>query len=278
MTTDASDEMLQKGLTAPVTQQDRALVVWLLQKLSSLTYVRRLFGLYSNFVGGYENFVRREPSPWLEENLVALLGSRATLSKGIDQILAGYKSGYSLVRHGLEFHSYLTSRRFEGGLEHEMIGFRLHGPSVGLYGWARQAMEMAWRSRKALDGSWAFPGILQYNQEGLAADRELPALLRPHGSVIRTGEDVKATGIWMPASANACPAFLLEGDQAPPSQHPVRRAAKDWVIYESKPESWQLLWEDDRYPNGQVPDESSYLDSTTEPPPWPPEHPQPTTN
>jgi len=42
-------------------------------------------------------------------------------------------------------------------------------------------------------------------------------------------------------------------------------------VYEAEPTRWDLLWEDDRYKDGKVPDEeAAYLDPSTEPPPWPP--------
>ena len=48
------------GHEIQVTEQDRARAFWLLQKYTSVSYLRRMFSLYANFVAGYEDFARRE--------------------------------------------------------------------------------------------------------------------------------------------------------------------------------------------------------------------------
>jgi hypothetical protein len=271
-----------------VSANDRARAFWLIQKYSSLAYTRRMSVLFFNFVGGYEDFAKTKTAGvrFYRDNLTEFYADQALLTKGLDLLERGYKIGYASILQGSSFEDYLSGMRFEGGRENEEIGWRNGAPAVGLYSWADAAMTMKLRVAPTLKAEFAFPRILTPFFGGPTPTR-LPPSPPPHGPSIRTGDEVPTSGIWQPISVpSGCPNYLWAGRYAPPAQRATEMAEYPafpggrWNAptpahidynYGPEPTHWQLLWEDHRYEGGQVPDESGYLDPTTDPPIWPPQ-------
>jgi hypothetical protein len=276
-----------------VTDEDRAKAFWLIQKYTSVGYLRRMFSLYANFVAGYEDFARREAERVVfhRDSLTSFYDYQASLRDGIDLLERGYKTGYSPVFDGCFFSEALNGRRFEFGFENEEIGFRARAPHVGLYAWAEVAIHMSVKVRRTLRAQWAFPRILDPAFVTFPFPAPLPPAPAPQGAVVSTGKEIPKSGIWQPTTTPASsPQYLWAGLSAPRGTRPTERldypddpggygddstpAYTDYE-YAAEPAEWRLLWEDHRYEGGHIPDESEYLDPSTEPPPWPPLVPLP---
>lgn len=71
---------------------------------------------------------------------------------------------------------------------------------------------------------------------------DLPAAARDHQ--VKTGAPVPADGIYEPQVKDGCMNYLLKGAEAPPLGNEEG---------ESRDVLWKLVWEDDRYIDGQIP-------------------------
>jgi|SRR6478735_3938027 len=277
-----------QGHELAISLDDRRQAFWLHQKFTSRTYMRRMAALFKNFIAGYEDFVRQTPGKEYVENLANFRGYHAKLESGLRLVEVGQKIGYEDIFVGCFFFEYLGGRRFEFGFENRKIGWRFDGNHVGIQAWAEVAIGMAWRTKWAVSAQWAFPAVLSENTIGLPPAEQLPAIHVPCGPVIVTGKEIPVSGIWEPiATPGGCPAYFVAGWHAPEG----RRAVKQVVFrdieddgtesldtqyeYDTAPTEWQLLWEDHRYEGGQNPDESIYIDASTNAPAWPPTYEAP---
>jgi hypothetical protein len=280
------------GTPVPVTKEDRARAIWLLRRYSSLTYIRRMSALFANFVGGYEEFSRKdkERPDFHLENLATFYAERASLQQGLDKVERGYSIGYASILEGCDFLSYLGGRRFEGGFENEEIGWNRDGAHTGLYAWADVAMGMAAQVRRTLNGSWAFPAILESGAKAPPTPHASAlAVGAATGGSVYTGEAVPTTGIWQPKlTPSGCPNFFISGLIAPRGSYANERLdypafpgknglEPPYTMYDYGADAtlWDLIWTDRRYEGGRAPalDEEAFLGADTEPPPWPPVQP-----
>jgi hypothetical protein len=202
----------------------------------------------------------------------------------------GKKIGYAHVRRGLAFIDVFSSPRFGDYVPMNLkddIGYRAHPtPSVGLYAWIERAMDVGGGTACAIDAQAGLPELLKFGPFHFPP--KLEPMPKPKGVRVRHKEEVPIAGIWLPVSfPNGCPGYLLPGKPAPTAERlakqlddPPMRAtqwtpaepARTRFMYDATPTDWELLWEDRRYWTGSIPDESEYLDETTEDPPYPPHH------
>ena len=207
------------------------------------------------------------------------------LSDGIDLIRRRDSLGYAKVLWGCAFGIQMVGRPSEGGMDYQDIGWQYYpNPHEGLYAWAVVASGMCHNVDKTLRGLWAFPDAAHPYRITFPTLESLPQTPKPKGSPIKTGQHVPVSGIWMPALPSGAPNYLWEGNNAWEGQRVVRQIDYPEVIdeempqvaeidygYDTEPTTWTLLWQDDRYKDGKIPDEEgTYLDASTEPPPWPP--------
>jgi hypothetical protein len=281
------------GDELPVTDEMRAQAFWLIQRYTSYTYIHRMYQVYSAFVTGYEGYARADPSDhgkWHRDNLAVLYGRQVPLERGLDLLKMGKKIGYAYVREGLKFIDVFNSPRFGDYVPMYLandIGYRKYPtPSVGLYAWIERAMAIADGTGCVLEFNSALPRILQHGPFHFPP--KLEPMPKPKGVRVRHKEEAPVSGIWLPVSfPNGCPGYLVAGKAAPAAarlaerlDYPAMEAgrwtpatpARSDYEYEPTPTDWELLWEDRRYQTGPIPDESAYLDETTEDPPYPPRY------
>jgi hypothetical protein len=275
------------GNEIPVTAVDMARAIWLAKKYSSLTYIRRMTALFSNFVAGYEDYARQSPgsASLHRERLTYFFKYQAALTDGIERIERRDSAGYVQVYYGCYFGDRLLGRPVEGGYEFEEIGWRPYPlPHEDLFAWGAIAAGMGDSVFMTLKAGWAFPLVTAPPSSALSFPRSLPPAPKPTGISVQAGQDVPVSGIWMPSVPSGAPNYLWQGNEVAKAMRAVTRldypevlGAKDPqtaitnYVYEAEPTRWDLLWEDDRYKDGKVPDEeAAYLDPSTEPPPWPP--------
>jgi len=284
------------GREIPVSADEIARTIWLVKRFTSLTYIQRMASLFFNFVAGYEEFAGRDPNSdqvgRFRANLADFCTQQAMLTDGIELIRRRRSLGYAKTLWGCFFKDLLVGRPAEFGSNFQDVGWQFYpNPSEGLFAWGEVAAKMAANVDKTLRGLWAFPYAARPNDDRARPNDVLfppissiaPAP-KPKGPSIKTGERVPVSGIWMPALPSGAPNYLWEGNNAWEGKRVTEQvdwpevideempqAARTQYEYNTEPTIWTLLWEDDRYKYGKIPDEeSAYLDATTEPPPWPP--------
>jgi len=277
------------GRETSVSSDDVARTVWLVKRFTSLTYIQRMASLFFNFVAGYEEFANRDPNsenvPAFRANLTDFYKQQALLTDGIELIRRRSSLGYAKLLWGCIFGDLLVGRRAEGGINFDDVGWQYYPhPAEGLYAWAEVAAGMCYQVDKTLRGLWAFPDAARPNNVLFPPIASIAPAPKTKGSPIKTGERVPVSGIWMPALPSGAPNYLWEGNNAWEGKRVSKQvdwpevideempqAARTLYEYTTEPTIWTLLWEDDRYKDGKIPDEEAiYLDATTEPPPWPP--------
>lgn len=274
------------GREIQVVPEDMARAMWLVKKYSSLTYIRRMTALFSNFVAGYEDFSKRgsDRASLHRQLLTDLFGYQSSLTKGIELIERRDSAGYLQVYYGCYLSDAILGRPAEGGIEYEEVGWRPYPPYEDLFAWAAVAAAMCGKVSQTLKATWAFPRILDPFFVNSPYPQSLPSAPKPTGITTQTGEVVPVSGIWMPSVPSGAPNYLWEGNNAGKAMRSTHRLdypevksktqpqeAHTTYEYEPEPTQWELLWKDDRYGDGKVPDkEAEYLDPSTDPPPWPP--------
>jgi hypothetical protein len=274
------------GAGIGITNEDMTRGFWLAKKYSSLTYIRRMTALFSNFVAGYEDFAKRgsDRASLHRQLLTDLFGYQAKLTKGIELIEHRDSAGYLQVFYGCYFSDGILGRPAEGGIEYEEVGWRPYPPHEDLFAWAAVASAMCGPVSLTLEAKWAFPRILDPFFVKHPYPEPLPSAPKSTGIRIQTGQKVPVSGIWMPTVPSGAPNYMWEGNAVAKAMRAAHRLdypevksktqpqeAYTTFDYEPEPAHWDLLWEDDRYKDGKVPDEeAAYLDPSTEPPPWPP--------
>ena len=277
------------GREISISSDDIARTMWLVKRFTSLTYIQRMASLFFNFVAGYEEFANRDPNseeiPAFRSRLAKFYKQQVILTDGIELIRRRSSLGYAKTLWGCAFGDLLVGRPAEGGMNFDDVGWQFYPhPAEGLYAWAEVAAGMCYEVDKTLRGLWAFPDAAHPDGITFPPLGNLRPAPKPMEAVIKTGDHVPVSGIWMPAVPRGAPNFLWEGNNAWEGKRVIEQidypevvdeempqAASTDYEYTTEPTTWTLLWEDDRYKDGKIPnEETAYLDASTEPPPWPP--------
>lgn len=285
-----------KGDEISVAEDMRVKALWLVQRYSSVAVIARTVDLLAQFLAGWEDYARRNQggdAAWYRETFRVLFTHQAELEKGLELLRQGYSSGYGYVVAGLQTVDYLSSRRFmDPPIEFSALGYvDFPGRPASLFSWADRAITLGALIAITLEAKWAFPRIMDpFSGNCYFGPVRFPSRLEPLPKRLEarifSSEEVPVTGVWLPLDIpNACPNFLWAGRIAPQGMRLAERIvfaplpAGPWTparperiryLYTPKQTAWQLLWEDRRYQGGQVPDESEYLDESTDYPPYPP--------
>jgi hypothetical protein len=272
-----------RGDEYPVTDTMRSRAFWLLRRWSSLAYLDRMQKMYVVFLTAYEDYARTGPpelTEWHHENMALFFSAASDLSRGLDLIKRGKAVGYRHFAIGLRFADDLDSRRYGDFGYRER--FKDAFPLITI---CDQLVRMAVRIGFTLIDGWGWPQILDPFFGPLIFPSRLETLPVPSHMEILYKESVPVSGIWLPVSiVNPCPAYLYAGREAPRAKrvsdrvdYPSINGQPPRTAYfcNAEPSRWRLLWEDRRYLHGARPDESEYLDSTTEIPGNPITGPEP---
>lgn len=264
---------------------------WLIKKYSSYSYIERMYELYRAFVKGYEEYATQrcarkpESNSWFRKSLQPMYSYQSELDNGLSLLKQGYTNGYVDIAKGCTFGNTLLNPRYEYGLLHEPIGYRTDlESSVGLFSWAAKAIQMSGKVELTITAQWAYPKLLARFFGPYEFPNRLDALKKLTGPQLRYQSEVPVSGIWLPLDIpNGCPNYLRAGTPAPQALRAWKRYYENDpaettdlmnadYAYKAEPTDWALLWEDERYRGGVIPDESEYLDSQAAFPPYPP-HP-----
>lgn len=289
------------------SERERQQLFFMLQMLSSVTAWRRIEAFYAAWSAVAQNSLREaEKHGWsattslpkstclrIETGLSALQSGVSRLAKGDRRVFMEKGGGgdFSIARDVLFSEAFYLSRieMGENGIDGE------HTPLWREYTDAMKAACQAWleceehvlESRSSSDGGQTvYDAAMRETLAMMPFPVELPRLPVPiKETFMRTGEWAKFNGIWEPIfvekserrsflsmferSADPLPPFKIVGamnylrayDRAPKitvetADGPVHRAT-----------TWRLLWRDDRYIDGVVPEQEACYRFAKPPPP-----------
>jgi len=272
-----------------ITNEQRATAVWLIKKYTSYSWIKRTKEALELFTNGYEAYLtKRGGSQWWRDNLQGLRISLNGYAKALDQFERGNLSkAQAFVYQGFHFLDWLEDPRTEITEKHVEIGYREPPKkAVGLYSYGSLALHMAFKTRNSFSGTCVFPRILdEANLPSDIADR-LDPLAPISVNLVDIGQEFHTTGIWLPVSHPlGCPVYAEAGSENGTIEVPDMKFAR-WpsevefkngfppveveFLHGEVQSKFVLLWKEDRYERGKIPDESEYLDPTVELPTEPP--------
>lgn len=276
----------------------RQKVFWLLQRLTSFTLWERKRGLWERFARAYAEAVQTWPADQHEQvpadNLASIYKISSLYSEGLAELQRGHRFVW---RRGGAFHTAIREYRvvatylypdgdyWERGMQQApyppkvealnqlMRASEFHGETAPL--------ELSGRedgTARISSANWLLSHeSYEYGFHALAypvfAD-VLPKVPDATNVVIRSGEKVPASGIWEPVSVrrdrvfgliphgnaevsnNGCFNYFVDGIDAPKIIGDYNERTER---FERVGINWRLIWEDSRYKDGVIPDESEYF-------------------
>ncbi|RAS27802.1 Imm72 family immunity protein [Paraburkholderia bryophila] len=281
----------------------RRQVFWLLKRLTSYSLWAKKRDDWEVFARAYENAVKTwpssQPEQMLADNLPRIYGILSAYNKGLDELRRGYRfiwrrdeafdqalTDYHVVAKYL----YPDGDYWERGIQEAPYPPKVEALNVLMraseYVGEHAACEVP-ASERATAHFTAAGALLNpkayvfrfYQLSYPVFPEVLPAVPPPTGIVIRSGDTVPVDGIWEPvtitrgkvlglipmgatSSENAgCFNYLVQGTRAPRMTGAFNESsghAEDVDV------SWCLLWKDDRYTDGTIPEESEYFLATPE--------------
>lgn len=289
------------------TEHQRRQLFYLLKQVSSVTAWRRILEYYRRWADVTAECVRvAEESGWQDDTSLPasehalILKCVAHCQAGVDRLARGDKRVFKFDKHG----QFAMAGRMLSHWGHMMERYRIgenvrhkNTPLWAEFCSAHTALAEAWgecgpfilEPRYLEDPALMFHGdwLGRYLQ-ALFYPEVLPKVPDPATSpLVRTGRYVPCSGIWEPVNAPApslwrwltrsplpAPPFKAQGTMSylhggSPAPSATVETADDSVDIET---TWRLLWKDERYQDGTVPEEEcSYRFTRPEPvvPPLP---------
>lgn len=276
-----------------LTPEQLRTIVWNLMKYSSFTFLERLIEFLKIIERNYEKAISvfSNVRDIDIENLKYLNDAIHIGGTGKKLILSNKKeAGYKHFRgiNGICVFQQGFRGRKADEYSWEWLGAG-NGPdckSKGLFLWIEKAIEMAHALHKG--GTWSWPSIITYEWLKFPVPPSFNYVQETRNVILKTGHTIPVTGIWNPVDfKSGCPSFLLAGDEFPNTEIATERLEdpeffdeesgllnKSWIDfkYTEHPSRWELLWEDNRYIDGTIPEEEKeYLDESCSFPNEPPE-------
>ncbi len=273
-----------------LTPEQVRTIVWNLMKYSSITFLERLIVFLKTIENGYEKAISvfTNVRDIDIENLKYLNEAIHIGETGKELILSGKKeAGYQHLINIFVFQQCFQGRKADE-YSWEWIGAsRSRGKkSRGLYVWIEKTIDIA--CSLTLGGIWKWPSRY-INDRIIYSPPDIYNFVTSKSKLsAKTGDIIPVTGIWNPFDfKSGCPSFLLAGDEFPNTKIAIEKFErpeffdedsgelyKGWLDYDYQEHSsrWELLWEDNRYIDGTIPEEEKeYLDESCSFPNEPPE-------
>jgi hypothetical protein len=273
-----------------LTKDEVRCIVWNLQRFTSATYINRQIEFLQPIAEGFEKYLlSHESSSWIDR-LEYIYRAIAEISKGLNSVKNGDKSGYRDIFDYQSFSDYFAGRYLDEA-NYFPIGYRGYGnKSIGLYAWIEKACQMSSCIYVTLNQRHSIPYSFQDGFKTPFNLRNAPAMTNykksDYSTLFQTGDTVPFNGIWNPIDfKSGCPNYLRAGFNFPTIKIAVKRSEtveyvddegnffEAVIFYEHKeqPSAWELLWEDTRYLDGKIPgEEVTYLDESAAFPTDPP--------
>jgi hypothetical protein len=257
------DFLKHKWSAGEVTQEDRKKIFWLLKRKTSYTAWKREADAFDKFADIFEKQVMEEPiakagplniwdTNW-ETSYPEILKCQVLYEKALARLKQGDRSVFLYNERGLFIDADNISSSWYINMVHE--GYHGDKSFDGKYvPQMKEALE-----EYALAAAHA--GYTQSRMEGQAAPLTFnevifngiafPSFLDEVPEAIelvtvRTDEEIPVFGIYEPQIKDGCMNYLLGGTTAPV-----------YSMYERRPVTWKLIWEDNRYLDGHIPSEEA---------------------
>lgn len=282
----------------------RRKIFWLLQRLTSLAVWKAKHSAFRVFASAYEAAAKTWPStdpvPLSADHLTTIYEILSLYDKGLIELSKGnrfvWRKGQALALV-LKQYNYLASHFYQHPAYWDRGGqVAPYPPAVDALARLMRASE--YRLEQAPVEVWGTDhNVAQLQSASALLNPEkynyrfyelaypvfpdaLPEVPDPSAPVIQSGQNVPFAGIWEPVSVeqsrvfgtiplggklftnSGCFNYLID-DTAAPNLIAVDPVTSDVKV---KPVQWRLLWEDTRYRDGVIPDESQYFQKLSETP------------
>lgn len=266
-----------------ISNEEKAKAVWLIKKYTSYVWIKRMKEALDAFSTEYEAYISMKGAlEWRVKVLQVLQGSSAMIQDGLACFEKGeMQKGSDIILDGLYFREYLVDPHIELALNHFEIGCRrLPQESVGIYRIAELALRMALETELSFSGAQTLPRILDDADLPEDISERIDPLAPISTKIIGFDEEITESGIWLPINHPfGCPNYFEAGYSENTFEYPETEIRtweneEDYIkgsppnkrnlVYDEMNGKFILLWKEDRYKKGRIPDESVYLDPSTE--------------
>ncbi|AXF19087.1 hypothetical protein CUJ89_00135 [Burkholderia pyrrocinia] len=271
----------------------RRRIFWLLQRLTSFSLWKRKRDAFARFANEYENAVKTwpedDPERVVADHLPTIFEVLSAYDRGLSELARGHRFVWQTgepLEYAVDRYNYLNAYFFphynywERGAQIAPYPPKVDALAQLLHA-SQYQMEHAPLEPSSLNNDLA-----QLRSEGLLLSldayeytfytlpypvfpEDLPEVPEPVGPVIKSGDKVPCDGIWEPVAVeqskwlgivpvgerslrgSGCFNYLIRDIRAPN----LNDDDTDAVVKTH----WRLLWEDKRYTDGVVPDESQYF-------------------
>jgi hypothetical protein len=266
-----------------MTEDDRRKLFWYMKRKSSYTAWRARADAFDRFAEIFERQVREEPcvvppgaipgwgTDW-EGFYPRILKGQVLYEQGLARLLQGDRTVWLYNDQGVLGDADAIE-------DHWYMALVCHGPHGDIFPEGKYVDELTAAILDVSPYAWATAGVIQqvwenpvyfefWSKEHMAYLAQkvpfpptLPDVPIPAKEVlVRTGDPAPCFGIFEAQVPDGCMSYLLEGVAVPPA---VTIDEKDGESY-TRPATWRLIWEDNRYLDGTIPDEEKDYFPATE--------------
>jgi len=266
-----------------MSEEDRRKIFWYLKRKTSYTAWSAVADAFDRFAAVFERQVREEPfvarggvdptwgTGW-EGFYPEILKAQVLYEQGLARLLKGDRTIWLYNDLGILGDA-------DTIMEHWYMALVNHGPHGDIFFLGRYVDDLTAAISNVTPFAWATSGIVQqpwenpvyfefWSREHMAYLAERvpfpsapPDVPIPTKTVlVRTGDPAPCFGIFEPQVPDGCMSYLLEGVAVPPA---VTIDERDGERY-TRPATWRLIWEDNRYRDGTIPDEEKDYFPATE--------------
>lgn len=266
----------------PVGDTERQLAYARIFRFTSIAYLKKIEEHFVVFAEAYEMFVKR--MGFNRDRRSALEGFFAYLDElqiGLKKIQSGDYTGYKDCREACELREFIDHRRFENRYPFREIGYRYPPKqSVALFRLAEKLLDMLNIFRGCIYGGGVFnPKYPKSISDVAYLNGQLPPLPPPQAKPLPTNTLVPVSGIYLALHEYGYPSYYAQGmwtreASIPRNLTEIYKTYSDYknnlppfetsVSIKTVPVEWVLIWKDDRYRDGKIPDESHFIDETCE--------------
>ncbi|MFZ1874255.1 MAG: Imm72 family immunity protein, partial [Chania sp.] len=270
----------------------RRQVFWLLKRLSSYSLWKRKKEAWAIFADAYEYAVKTwpedDPDALDPNNLVPIYEALRLYEQGLDELEKGHRHVWRTQGELYQLHRpvYQVRSRFFGRCHERGIQDWPYPPKVEQINKLRLAAEYTGSNliSETHDQSANIPnadfllGDARYNKEFYSLPqpvfpKHLPPVPERQDVIINSNDTVPCDGIWEPVEVHyhhkwlvvptevksftnkGCFNYLISGIKAPL----ISVWSNDSFANKGEYVKWRLIWEDTRYCDGIIPDESEYF-------------------
>jgi hypothetical protein len=266
-----------------MTEDDRRKLFWYMKRKTSYTAWKAFADAFDRFAVVFERQVKEEPlavrpggsAKWgtnWERSYPEILKAQVLFEQGLARLLQGDRTVWLYNDRGVLGDADVTYGYWYTALVN-------HGPHGDIFFEGKYLDDLTTAILDVFEYARAVPGVVQqawenpnrydsWSKEGMARREKkvpfppnLPDVPIPTKHVlVRTGDPAPCFGVFEAQVPDGCMSYLLEGVAVPQA---MTVDEKDGGCY-IRPAAWRLIWEDDRYLDGTIPEEEKDYFPATE--------------